>query len=248
MSHWLYSNKLTLNIEKSNFCVFYHKRTRHFNFNIKFGDLLLLEKTNVKYLGLIIDNKLSWNCHISSVLGKISKYVGIFYKLSNYIPSSVLLLLYNSLVYPHLTYALEIWGNATKTLLNPILLIQKKFARIISQASYLSHSAPLFYSLNMLDIYKLYSMHLQLLAFNITKTHNSTAFSLSLHPISSVHQYNTRSSSNQNLYFSSFNKSFCTRVSIAWNELPSQLKTLPYRKMYVVKKVLKNTLLSQYAV
>ena len=195
-------------------------------------------------------SQLDWRYHIDFVLSKISKYVGIFYKLSHYIPKSVLLLLYNSLIYPHLIYAIEIWGNTTKTLLNPILLLQKKLIRIISGAEYLAHSAPLFYSLKVLDIYKVYSLHMKLLAFQMNKSDKFKISSVELKQISSVHQHYTRSACNQNLYFKTFkktaNKSFTARVSNVWNEFPPEIKALSCNKFYVVKSIVKNTLLTQY--
>ena len=152
LSKWFLSNKLTLNVQKSNFCVFTNNKLEIYNYNIQIGNLTLAEKNSVKYLGLVIDNKLRWNAHISFVLGKISRYVGIFNKLKQYVPTQTLLLLYNSLIYPHLIYAVEIWGNASKTSLNPILLLQKKLVRIICGSDYLAHSAPLFNVCKILDI------------------------------------------------------------------------------------------------
>ena len=110
VSLWFQANKLTLNTSKSNYCVFYYKKNITFNFTVKIGNIVLNEKSYVKYLGVIIDNKLAWNHHVNHVLSKVSKYVGIFFKLSHYVPRNILLLLYNSLVYPHFTYAVEILG------------------------------------------------------------------------------------------------------------------------------------------
>ena len=123
--------------------------------------------------------------------------------------------------------------------------------RIISGAEYLAHTAPLFYSLNILDIYGIYSMHMFILAFQINSCNSSyNSLSINLQSVSSIHNYNTRSSVHHNVYVNRFNKisnkCFTTRLANAWNKLPDEIKTLSSHKIYVVKKWAKAALLSRF--
>ena len=87
--------------------------------------------TSTKFLGIIIDNKLKWNQHITYVKNKISKAVGILYKIRNFLDKSTLLNMYYSLVFPYLIYCIEIWGNASAVQLDALIKIQKKCVRTI---------------------------------------------------------------------------------------------------------------------
>jgi hypothetical protein len=86
---WLDYNKLSLNSSKSNFVIFHpFQHKLDYEVNIKIFDnnskqLVTLErKTYVKYLGILIDNTLSWKYHIDYISSKISKGIGITVRLS----------------------------------------------------------------------------------------------------------------------------------------------------------------------
>ena len=71
-----------------------------------------------KFLGVIIDDKLTWKDHIkklSLVRSKLSKTVGILYRIRHLLNRSALFILYCSLFLPYLTYCAEIWGNTYKS-------------------------------------------------------------------------------------------------------------------------------------
>ena len=90
---WLTSNKLTLNISKSNFVIFHPKQKKP-NYKPKIclfdnekNEYATLEsKEYIKYLGILIDKNLTWKHHIDTVSLKISKTVGLFAKLSHFVP------------------------------------------------------------------------------------------------------------------------------------------------------------------
>ena len=70
-------------------------------------------RARTKFLRVIIDNKLKWNDHIAYAKSKISKTIGLFYKMCQYLGRKALVNLYYSLVFPYLIYCNEIWGNAS---------------------------------------------------------------------------------------------------------------------------------------
>ena len=84
------------------------------------------EKEYTKYLGILIDNKLSWKQHINHVNLKVSKGLAILYKLGNYVSERILRMLYLSFIQPHIGYGFLIWGNATTTNIKPIKKKLKK--------------------------------------------------------------------------------------------------------------------------
>ena len=94
VTDWLDASKLTLNVEKSNLVLFRSIKKTVETLNIKIKGEQIEEKDYAKYLGILIDNKLSWNCHIKHVNLKISKGIGILTKLRRYLSKGVLRTLY----------------------------------------------------------------------------------------------------------------------------------------------------------
>ena len=84
-------------------------------------------------------------------------------------------MLYNSLVYPHLTYGAEVWTLSGKTLLNSILLIQKRFVRMMTfndvrHENYeYPHSSPLFKQLGILKIHDIQKLFLSKFVYKTLK-------------------------------------------------------------------------------
>ena len=73
LSIWLTSNKLTLNIDKSHFVIFHRARLKQNNVNISLCDISLNRVTFTKFLGVIIDDQLSFSRLVSYIKNKISK-------------------------------------------------------------------------------------------------------------------------------------------------------------------------------
>ena len=114
--------------------------------------------TITKFLGVKIDENLTWS-HISDVSNKISKTIGIMNRLKCFIPSEILVILYNSLVLPYLNYSVLTWGSSLANC-DRLLLLQKRAVRIISKAGHRDHTANLFANLKLLRFKDLYYLNL----------------------------------------------------------------------------------------
>ena len=91
ISDWLISNKLTLNVSKSNFIIIHPpQRKRNKQVTIKINGENLEEKSHTKYLGVLIDKNLNWKAHIHHINLKLDKGFGMIAKIRHFIPSSVL--------------------------------------------------------------------------------------------------------------------------------------------------------------
>ena len=101
--------------------------------------------SSIKFLGVVVDNKLSWKNHIDNIHNKISRNVGIICRLKSHLPSKSLLMLYSSLILPYLNYGLLAWGSTYHSFADKLLLLQKKVLRIIFNCSPFSHTDPLFF-------------------------------------------------------------------------------------------------------
>src|SRR6218665_3619310 len=102
------------------------------------------------FLGLYIDEHLTWNEHIKVTSNKIAKNIGIIRKISCLLPSSVLTSLYYTLVYPYLLYGNIIWASNYDIRVKPMVLLQKRIIRIIVGDKYYAHTNHRFKQLGIL--------------------------------------------------------------------------------------------------
>ena len=105
-----------------------------------------------KYLGVILDSKMSWVQHITYVKNKVSKGIGIMYQARKYLNKKSLSSLYNSYIYPYIIYCVESWGNVAKCLFDPLFTLQKIIIRIITIYSYDKSTQFIFTPLNILPL------------------------------------------------------------------------------------------------
>ena len=110
---WLDLNKLSLNIGKTNYLVFD---------NLDYNDCIYLEDNSVieeckvvKYLGLIVDNKLSFSDHIDYVKKKVTKRIGAMYRCKNLLPLKFRKMFANALMLPQFDYLDTIYSKSCKT-------------------------------------------------------------------------------------------------------------------------------------
>jgi len=92
-------------------------------------------KNDIKYLGSILDNKLSWKPHIAKLTTQISKSCGIFSKLRHYTTQPVLKAVHNALIHPYLNYAVLNWGRASKTVIQPLVYPQNKAVKFLKTSN-----------------------------------------------------------------------------------------------------------------
>ena len=169
VSTWFKANKLIVNLSKTNFCIFHKKSKNVYNVLDKVTlsiDTTPISKLNVvNFLGVSVDNNFRWDFHIDNVISKVSKSIGVLYKLKCHVPFPILFTLYNSLILPYLTYCISIWGNSCHGKINTLFKLQKKALRICTGSDYYAHSAPLFLSLKTLNVFDLFKYHTALIGF-----------------------------------------------------------------------------------
>ena len=96
------------------------------------GNTFPLErKDHVKYLGVLIDDKINWKHHISFVCSRVARNSGIFFKLRHYLTPLQLRQIYYNLINPYISYAIVAWGSAYKSNLKKLQVKQNHIARTI---------------------------------------------------------------------------------------------------------------------
>ena len=124
---WLKANKLSLNVDKSNYIIFNRKKKIPPDISeLKIENLNLKRSMDTNFLGINITHNLSWKLHLKILNNKLNKMRGILYVARQFLNRQSKLIIYYALVYPNLIYGNIIWGKAPKSLMNQIVIGQKK--------------------------------------------------------------------------------------------------------------------------
>lgn len=99
---------------------------------------------------------MSWDPHVEATATKLARVTGILCKVRYSLPRNVKLLIYNSIFMSVLSYCYLVWGTTTASNMSKLHIIQKKAVRDTANASYESHSEPLFRELHLVSLSNLY--------------------------------------------------------------------------------------------
>jgi hypothetical protein len=172
IANWFRSNKMAVNTSKTKFIVFRTRGKRidpddcrlMFNNNeigqIANPDLIVPvtrihsdgEEKSFKLLGVLFDEYLSFEFHISSLCAKISKSLYCLNRIKNFVTPPAMKMLYFAMVHSHIVYCLNVFSSANVTTLKPLKLKQKEAIRIVCNAGFREHTGPLFKRLGILPL------------------------------------------------------------------------------------------------
>ena len=104
----------------------FHTTQRRVNYpTLKLNNVNIERVSQFNFLGVILASSLKWHKHVAHVSLKISRVIGVLYRLKHIFPREVLLTLYNALILPHLSYCILVW-DAKVDSTHRLLLLKKK--------------------------------------------------------------------------------------------------------------------------
>jgi hypothetical protein len=197
---WLCSNRLSLNVAKTEFVIFKPPRCPlSERITLKLNGKTLYESKKIKYLGLILDDKLTWSAHVHELSKKINRSLGILYKLRQFCPKSVLRSLYFSLIHSNIGYGLLAWGTATDKIKYQIIKLQKRAIRIVTNSKYRESTRPLFKKTGILTVLDMFDHQMACMMYEFDKNVLPDSLSELFTRVSNIHNYDTRMSSKNKL-------------------------------------------------
>ena len=244
---WCNANKLTINTDKTKYMLFKNRRRKF----VTSGQVLMNGKPlklveSISFLGVCIDENLTWKKHIDSVCDVVSKKIGILYRIRHFVSRKILVMLYNAFILPHITYGLEVWGAAKKTSLNPVLILQKRILRVIYFKVINHHSAPLFSELKVLNVYQQYRYVISIFMRDLINNNLPHKF---IDYVSFLdHPYQTRNKQKSNIKVTTIKtnlgkQSISYSGPLMWNNLSMDLRKITLRKSF--SRALKKRLLEE---
>ena len=230
---WLRTNRLNLNKLKTEFML---SRT---SANIlKIGELLAIRidghtikrVRKPEYLGIIIDEKLTWEHHIDYISLKIKRNTGILRRVKGDNPKRSLTLLYKTLVEPYLSYYNKTWGTCSSSSLDRLQALQNRAVRTVANFKYEgTDHAKLLKELDWLNVREIIEYDTASLVYKIENdlapAHMKNMFMQS----SEVHAYSTRSAASGDFHLANGNlnigkASIFYHGAYIWNQLPVQIR------------------------
>ena len=254
VTDWLQANRLSLNVDKSKLIIFKSKQKRLSNtFSIKLNGSKLEPTDNVKYLGLYIDQNLSFDFHINQLSKKLSRSNGILAKLRHFAPIETLIAVYYSTFYSYLLYGCPVWSLTSLINLNCISILQKKCLRIINFSYFNSHTNNLFINNKILKLNDIIKTQQMKLVFDFKNNMLPNELSQLLTLNCDINKFNTRNVFNKGMYIPRVNtKSFGINslkysAPTLWNSIMKTDKSInSLNSSYSLTKFLKTHFLSLY--
>lgn len=237
LNSWFNTNELLLNVQKTNLVVFHSSQNnKTLNLNVHSNGETIERQKHVKFLGLELDENLSWEMQCKILSSKLNTYNFLIRNLRTVLNQKCLLSFYYAQIYSRLVYGILFWGNSSHMI--SVFKSQKKIVRCIAGTSPRSSCRILFENLKILPLPCIYILEVCLWVYKNK---------LKLQKNKDLHNYNTRNKDcfvlEKNRLESS--KKYFTSVGVkVFNKLPNNLK-IEYDNINVFKRKLKNLLLQK---
>ena len=256
LQQWINANKLTINYDpkKSRFSVFKplnRELPDTYKDDLFIHDNILKYKEHTNYLGLILDDKLTWKEHNDELNKKLVKYTGIFAKLQHILPMKCRKILYDAFIFSRLNYGVELYANNnTQGQLNTLMITQNKILKILQFKKRNAKTNELYKEFEVLKLQDLHMFNICCLVHKVINNREilPQAINTLFTQNSQVHDYDTRQKEElhpNNINTRSFGaKTISYQGRIFWNQLPQNIKD--EKSLNVFKRKLKAHLLSTY--
>ena len=248
ITEWFKSNKLSLNLNKTNYILFcsHRKKIPSCQGIIRVDNFQIPQAISVKFLGVHLDQHLTWNNHIAQIASKISKNTGILSHVAHILPTHVRLNLYYSLIHPFLSYCNMVWASNYVPRLKRLILLQRKAVRIIAGPCFQLSTAQKFHNFKIPNLEQIKTIQICEFMFKYRSLALPNIFDGYFHSTSEFHHYEVRSASNyRGIPIRTKSRKFSLKYTgpITWNSLPLQLRNA--HSFHLFKKQLHSYLVSQ---
>lgn len=215
---WTSQNRLTINVDKTKYLIFNSVTNLQIDYNNR-----SIEKVNsFKYLGVIIDSKLSFKSQIESTKTRLARIAGVFWRISKLISFKTKRMLYFAFFSSVLEYGLEFYGVACSSLVKRIQIVQNRAIKNLYNIDRLTPTLEIHRQFNLLPVSYMYELKLLNLVHSVKNNLvHSNSILLNNH---NIHDHNTRGASF--IHSKSFGVNTLNFNILKYNQLKSDYKIL----------------------
>jgi len=237
---WLCSNRLSLNIKKSSCMLISNKRDVVLS-NVTIAGIDIDFVDEAKFLGILIDNKLTFKPHTTQISKKLSRTIGMLNRISGLVPPKAKLNIYYSLIYSRVSYGIVAWGRSGVGNSNHIERLLRKARNVVM---YPVRKNPLENFLSFQSIYKYFTC---VKLYKVVKLGQHPYFVHNFNSLLPRHTHETRFNSQVRFTPPLYSKAICQRFFLyqsidLWNALPGSIRNC--RSIGNFKAELKRELIS----
>ncbi len=235
---WFMANKLFLNLTKTNYILFKPNNLQtdentDQTYQIKFGNEIIQQTSQTKFLGIYIDENLNWNQHCNNLCTKLSAGLYLLRSSKQILPVKCLKTLYYSFIYSYITKGVLLWGlNTSQKNLKRIIILQKKAMRYVINAAYNAHTDTIFKSLEILKLLDVLDLEMYKFTYSFTTRLLPPPllclfeFNKDIHSHDTRQKHDPRSQKHKSTYY---NKSFLNKCPVLWSSLLLRLCGINYQ-------------------
>uniref|UniRef100_A0A8C6PUA8 Reverse transcriptase domain-containing protein n=1 Tax=Nothobranchius furzeri TaxID=105023 RepID=A0A8C6PUA8_NOTFU len=230
ISEWLESSHLTLNVKKTvSICFSMRNRPDQELFQVRIKEEIIEVRSDVKYLGIILDKHLKFDSQVKHVCNKVKTNLNCFRFIRRNLSHQTAKLYMHALIFPHLSYCITSWSQASSTTLKPIVLIYKQAIKIMDQKPLKWHHCRILRKHNLLTFENFINFSTLRFFFNCLNDKLSKLFSTVAIRRRSSHRTITRASTCGDCLVPRCKTSFgqsalSVKGAKLWNSLPTDLK------------------------
>lgn len=236
MNEWFNDNHLKLNIKKTKIMMIKTKSDIEMNhfIGVNFNNELIKREESIKYLGLIIDEKMNWDKHIESIKNKLISLCAAIFRIRKYLPKKILWKIYNAHFLSHINYMNQIWSNTKEQNINDLQRIQNKIIKLIERKPRLTSSESLYRNrMNIRDINK-YNFIVLIQKIKLKKM----KFNFKMNIVQNVQRNYLRNLMNYRPNF--FRKEKCKNSIMSYglnlyNKIPLEIKNITNLRLFKIK-------------
>lgn len=226
--NWLNTNKLKLNLNKTK-CMKIGNTNRSSNIEltVNINNENIEEVSSIKYLGVVIDNKLSFGQHIDYTVKKVAKRIGYMFRTCFNLDRWTKLTVYRTIISPYFEYCSSILFLCNQGDIQKLQVQQNKAMRCILKCNRYMSIRRMLKDLGWLSIDQRIKLNTLILIFKIKLNLLPNYLNTNIKYVNDIHSYDTRTRND----FSLPNyKKVCTQNSLyynglkLYNSLPSNVK------------------------
>ena len=238
---WLERNQLTLNTDKTCFMIFGTPQKllnlQYTQIAIKVYNVPIKQVQSVKYLGVCLDQHMTWQDHVKYTSNKIASRLALLRRVRKYLTIDSAKLLANSLILPYYDYCSVSWSTCNKRTKDILIKQHKQMARIVLKINTLIPTSEMFSTLRWIDMEKRWEFNKSKLMYDVMNN-SAPSYLYDMFTLSAnTHRYSTRSADNLGVIIPRIKtecgkRAFSVDGDLQWNSLPHSVRNAPTKNNF----------------